>query len=79
VFAAAEVTCHAQGLRVRVDDDHGVNAIFVAAAAVIFDRLAGAVLAGRHRTVRYYLRPPSLDVIKLGRASARQACYVTLK
>jgi hypothetical protein len=51
VFAAAEVACHAQGLRVRVDDDHGVNAIFVAAAAVILNGLAGSVLAGRrHRT-----------------------------
>jgi hypothetical protein len=47
VFAAAEVTCHAQRLRVRVHDDHGMNAIFVATAAVVFNRLAGAVLAGR--------------------------------
>ena len=36
----------------RVDDDHGVRAIFVALPAVVFDGLAGAVLAGRrHRTV----------------------------
>jgi hypothetical protein len=56
VLAAAEIARHAQRLRVRVDDDHGVNAIFVATAAVILNGLAGSVLAGRHRTARYYLR-----------------------
>jgi hypothetical protein len=51
VFTAAEVTRHAQGLRIGIHDDHGVRAIFVAAPAVVFDRLAGAVLAvRRHRT-----------------------------
>ena len=47
VFAAAKVTRHAQRLRVAVDDNHRVDAIFVALPAVVFDRLAGAILAGR--------------------------------
>lgn len=50
MFAAAEVACHAQRLRAVVDDDHRVDAILVAAAAVVFDGLAGSVLAWRtHR------------------------------
>jgi hypothetical protein len=48
MFAAAEVARHAQRLCMRIDDDHGVGAIFVAAAAVIFNRLTGSILAGRH-------------------------------
>jgi hypothetical protein len=51
VLAAAEVARHAQRLRVRVDHDHGVRAIFVTLPAVILDGLAGPILAGlRHRT-----------------------------
>jgi GNAT superfamily N-acetyltransferase len=78
VFAAAEVARHAQGLRVCIDDDDRVDAILVTAAAVIFDGLAGAVLARRaHRTricwiqrlppnttlTDYLIRPASLDDI----------------
>jgi len=48
VLAAAEIARHAQRLRVGIDDDHGVDAIVVAAAAVIVNRLTGSILAGRH-------------------------------
>jgi hypothetical protein len=45
VLAAAEVARHPQRLRMGVDDDHGVDAIFVTRAAVVLDGLAGAILA----------------------------------
>jgi len=51
MLAAAEVARHAQRLRMRVDHDHGVGAIFVALPAMILDGLAGAIVTGlRHRT-----------------------------
>jgi GNAT superfamily N-acetyltransferase len=50
VLAAAEVARDAQRLGMRIDDDHRVDAIFVTAAAVILNGLAGSVLAWRtHR------------------------------
>jgi hypothetical protein len=50
VLAAAEITRDAQRLRMAVDDDDGVDAIFVTRPAVVFNGLAGAILAGgRHR------------------------------
>jgi hypothetical protein len=45
MLTPAEVARHAQRLRVRVDDDHGVDAILFALAAIVFNRLAGAILA----------------------------------
>jgi len=45
VFATAEIAGDAQRLRVSVDDDHGVDAILFALAAVVFNRLPGAILA----------------------------------
>jgi len=47
VFAPAEITGDAQRLRVAVDDDDRVDAILVALPAVVFDRLAGSILASR--------------------------------
>ena len=56
VFAAAEIACHAQRLRVRIHDDHGVRTILMALPAVVFHGLAGAVLAGRvHLTLTILL------------------------
>jgi GNAT superfamily N-acetyltransferase len=56
VLAAAEITRHAQRLRLAIDDDHRVDAIFVTGPAMVFNGLAGAVLAGRgHRTRRSYI------------------------
>ena len=50
MLAAAEVARDAQRLSVSIDNDHGVDAIFVTAPAVILDGLAGSVLAWRtHR------------------------------
>ena len=48
MLAAAEVAGDAQRLRMRIDDDHGVDAIFVTTATMIFNRLTGSILAGRH-------------------------------
>jgi len=45
VLAAAEIACHTERLAVAVDDDHGVDAILFALAAVVFNGLAGAILA----------------------------------
>jgi hypothetical protein len=45
VLAAAEVARHSQRLRVGVNDDDGVDAIFVTRAAVILNGLPGAILA----------------------------------
>jgi len=45
VLAPAEIARHPQRLGVGVDDDHGVDAIFVATATVIFHGLAGPVLS----------------------------------
>jgi hypothetical protein len=54
VLAAAEVTRHAQRLRMRVDHDHGMGAIFVTLPAVILDGLAGPIEAGlRHVPILY--------------------------
>jgi hypothetical protein len=51
VLAATKVARDPQWLRMRIDDDDGVDAIFVARPAVIFHRLAGSILTGRgHRT-----------------------------
>jgi hypothetical protein len=53
MLTAAVVARHAQRLRVGVDDDHGVRAIFVTLPAVVFNGLAGTILAGRrHRRLR---------------------------
>jgi len=50
VFAPAEITRDPKWLRVRVNHDHRVRAIFMATAAVVLNGLAGSVLAGRgHR------------------------------
>jgi GNAT superfamily N-acetyltransferase len=50
VFAATEVASDAQRLGVSIDDDHGVDAILVAAPAVVLNGLARSVLARRaHR------------------------------
>jgi hypothetical protein len=46
MFAAAVITRHAQGLRVRIHDDHRVRAILVALPTVVFHGLAGTILAG---------------------------------
>jgi hypothetical protein len=43
MLTPAVVARDAQRLRVRIDDDDGVNAIFVALPAVIFHGLSGAV------------------------------------
>jgi len=48
MLAAAEIARHAQWLRMGIDDDHRVEAIFVAAATVIFNGLSSSILAGRH-------------------------------
>jgi hypothetical protein len=57
MLAAAEVARHAQRLRVSIDDDHRVDAIFVTLPAVILDGLPGTVLAWRrHRTGSYIVR-----------------------
>jgi hypothetical protein len=45
VFATAEVAGHAQRLRVRVNHDHRVDAILVAAPAMVLNGLAGAILS----------------------------------
>jgi GNAT superfamily N-acetyltransferase len=42
-------------LRIGIHDNHGVRAIFVALSAVVFDRLAGAVLAKRVHRARSIL------------------------
>jgi hypothetical protein len=47
MLAAAEVARHAQRLRVRIDHDHRVDAIFVTTPAVVLDGLAGPVLTNR--------------------------------
>jgi hypothetical protein len=53
VLAPAKIAGHAQRLRVGVDDDHGVDAIFLALAAVVLDGLSCTVLAWRrHRRLR---------------------------
>jgi hypothetical protein len=41
VLAAAEITRHAKRLRVVVDNDDRVDAIFFTLAAIVLDRLAG--------------------------------------
>jgi hypothetical protein len=45
VLAAAKVARHPQRLRMAIDDDYGVRAIFVAAAAMILNGLTGSILA----------------------------------
>jgi hypothetical protein len=44
VLAAAVITRHAQWLRVGVDDNDGVDPIFVALPAMVLDGLSGAIL-----------------------------------
>jgi hypothetical protein len=49
VLAPAKIARHAQWLRVAVNHDHRVDAIFMTGPAVIFHRLSGAVrTGGRH-------------------------------
>jgi hypothetical protein len=52
VLASAEIARDAQRLGVGIDDDHGVNAIFVTAAAMVLDRLPGSILAKRRHFER---------------------------
>ena len=60
MLAAAEITRHAQRLRVSIDHDDRVDAIFVALPAVVLDGLAGTILAGRcHRT--FDIRTPNVQ------------------
>jgi GNAT superfamily N-acetyltransferase len=47
VLAAAEITRDPKRLRGAVDDDDGVDPVFVARPAVVFHGLSGAVLAGQ--------------------------------
>jgi hypothetical protein len=47
MLAAAEIACHTQWLRVRIDHDDGVDAILFTLAAIVLDGLAGTVLAWR--------------------------------
>jgi hypothetical protein len=47
MLAPAEVARDAQRLRVRIDHDHRVRAVFVTLPAVVLDGLTGPVLAER--------------------------------
>jgi hypothetical protein len=51
VGAAAEVAGDAQRLRLAINDDDGVDAILVALPAVVFNGLAGSILAKRRHRV----------------------------
>jgi GNAT superfamily N-acetyltransferase len=56
MLAAAVITRHAQRLSLAIYDDDGVDAVFLALPAIIFDRLTGTILTrDRHREREFYM------------------------